>query len=240
MKAIHSIIKVWQRRPTRLVERWRLFRRLIREHLAIALSVMFCLFFLLLRDFLFVPRQFWFLGANLILALVPLGVAVVFDHRYRHRAPGMGALIMLFLWLLFLPNAPYLITDLIHLRPRLMIPLWYDALLMFLFAFTGVMAGALSIGKIFKRLRYWIGRPVALSICMISVPLSGLGVYMGRFLRWNSWDFLFRPQHVLMTTFIELSNPMQNMETVGLAMVSAVVFASVCLFILPTNPSHYE
>src|SRR5688572_7692397 len=79
--------------------------------------------------------KYIFLPWNLILAWIPLIVAV-----FASREEKKIKFFCYFLgWLLFFPNAPYIITDLIHLRPRNDFPLWFDSTLIYSFAFTGLI-----------------------------------------------------------------------------------------------------
>ena len=77
---------------------------------------------------------------NLVLAWVPFLLALVIYQRTpsapRIQLAGLGAL-----WLLFFPNAPYLLTDFIHLHESRATPLWYDALMLAAFAWTGLLLG---------------------------------------------------------------------------------------------------
>src|SRR5256885_7205198 len=79
---------------------------------------------------------------NLFLAWLPLGFAFFAD---RFRASRLCLLSFGFLWLLFLPNSPYLVTDLVHLKPRLHVPFWFDILLVQSFVLTGLLLGFLSL-----------------------------------------------------------------------------------------------
>ena len=88
-----------------------------------------------------------FLIWNLLLAWLPLAFALVafqFSRRPLIVLPAAAA------WLLFLPNAPYLITDLIHLRPWPNVPHWYDAIMFFTAATTGLFLGFTSLDLMHK------------------------------------------------------------------------------------------
>jgi len=135
---------------------------------------------------------FLFLVWNLILAWVPYWLA----GRLKAQPLKYGLPILL-LWLLFFPNAPYLITDLMHLRSRPPVPVWYDGLLIFAFAWTGLLLGVLSL----HRAQIWIKEQFGSQPSRIFVAgaflLCGFGLYLGRFLRWNSWDLFTRPAKLL-------------------------------------------
>jgi uncharacterized membrane protein len=100
------------------------------------------------------------------------------------------------LWLLFLPNAPYILTDILHLTRASQAPAWYDLALLLSCSGTGLLLGYLSlidvqtiVARRFGPARGWI-------FAMVSLVLSGFAIYLGRFLRWNSWDVLIEPTRV--------------------------------------------
>jgi uncharacterized membrane protein len=112
---------------------------------ALALASAFCAALLVARWVYSEPGAYRFLAWNLFLAWIPLLAAVaVYDMQRRSislaRLLPLGAL-----WLLFLPNAPYLLTDLIHLGSRNDAPLWFDLVLFSAFAWTGALMGFLSL-----------------------------------------------------------------------------------------------
>jgi uncharacterized membrane protein len=129
-----------------------------------------------------------FLIWNLVLAWVPLVLALAAYASARRGARGTSVAFGV-LWLLFFPNAPYLLTDFIHLRETPATPLWYDALMLASFAWTGLVLGYASLylmQMIWQRAvgtLSWLGVVAALA-------LASLGVYVGRFLGFNSWDAL--------------------------------------------------
>jgi uncharacterized membrane protein len=96
-------------------------------------------------------------------------------------------------WLVFFPNAPYIFTDLIHLRPVVDHRFWMDLIIILLFAWSGFLVGCLSLRLLHEAVArqhgWWAGWAFVASAC----ALAGIGVYIGRFLRWNSWDLLVNP-----------------------------------------------
>ena len=145
-----------------------------------------------------------FLVWNLFLAWIPLGLALL---AWRTRRRPFLAAALGFLWLLFLPNAPYLVTDLIHLRPNPTVPMWYDLGMLFSFAFAGLALGLRSLqlmqGIVKERFGVLAGWIFALTICLI----SSFGIYIGRFLRWNSWEFLLHPGRLTADVLDHLASP---------------------------------
>ena len=132
-----------------------------------------------------------FLIWNLTLAWVPLALAAAAYGRARRRVDAL-VWVLLVPWLLFFPNAPYLLTDFVHLDvgPA---PLWYDALMLSAFAWTGLMLGFASLYLVQMILRRAVGARVAWAGVLGALGLASVGVYIGRFIRFNSWDALLHP-----------------------------------------------
>ena len=135
-----------------------------------------------------------FLVWNLILAWVPLVLAMGAYGRARRRV-DLTVAVLLVPWLLFFPNAPYLLTDFIHLGEG-PAPLWYDALMLSAFAWTGLLLGFASLYLVQMILRRAFGTVVAWLGVVLALSLGSIGVYVGRFIRFNSWDALLHPIRV--------------------------------------------
>jgi uncharacterized membrane protein len=138
-----------------------------------------------------------FLVWNLVLAWIPFLLAIAFYDGYRRGRSGAFLLALGALWLLFLPNAPYLVTDLIHLGEYPEAPLWFDAGMLASFAVTGVVLGLGSLLLVQLVLARALGARVAWAAALGVICLSSVGVYIGRFLRLNSWDALLDPSALL-------------------------------------------
>jgi len=175
------------------------------------------------------PR-FIFLVWNLFLAWLPLLFAWLAYRRPR-TAVLNGPL-----WLLFFPNAPYLVTDLIHLgRAGGGAPLWYDALLIFTFALTGLMLGFLSLYMMRSLVARRFGSRWSWLFVVVAVGMSSYGVYVGRFLRWNSWDIFTQPLGLLHDIASSLFNPAIFLKTytVSFSLSMIMLFAYVIIYTLP-------
>jgi uncharacterized membrane protein len=192
----------------------------------------FCVAILVARVLFTDTVHFSFLGWNLLLAWIPFGAAlVVYDGRRVGRGKwhqiGFAAL-----WLLFFPNAPYIVTDFIHLgRFGDPVPLWVDALLLTAFAWTGLLLGLVSLYLIHTAARAALGTAKAWATVAAAVILGGFGIYLGRFQRWNSWDILSEPGAVLADVVAPLMNPLSNPKplavTVGFACFLTVAYLVV-------------
>ena len=146
--------------------------------------------------------NWWFfvmLTWNLFLAWFPLGVVLVLRDLRRADGPSLrfGSHWLLgtglAVWLVFLPNAPYIITDLYHIRHVDQPLLWFDTMTLFVFALTGLLIGLYSILIVHRMLRPMAGNLFTWGMILGSQVLSGFGIYLGRFGRWNSWDVLTNP-----------------------------------------------
>ena len=141
---------------------------------------------------LYYPTRF--LVWNLFLAWIPMIFAVGFAvvRRRVWLIPlGVG-------WLAFLPNAPYLVTDLVHLREGY--DLWRHILQYGFAAWTGIILGVVSLLLVHRRLGREFGPIFGWLAVVCSVGLCAIGVVIGRFQRWNSWDLLTRPGYVVRST----------------------------------------
>jgi uncharacterized membrane protein len=181
---------------------------------------------------------FGFLLFNLALAWIPWVVAHVSGACAR-RGWIAGAWAIGAVWLLFLPNAPYLLTDFVHLRERHGVPLWYDIALLGTAALTGLAAGAFSM----QTMREWIaerhGARAALGAIVLSAALCGVGIYLGRFERWSSWDIVVAP--------LEVATDLARVATSRRAIVASAVFGSITMFVYlavsaraPSGPARPE
>jgi uncharacterized membrane protein len=151
--------------------------------------------------------SYLFLAWNLFLAWIPLAAAQVFRAASRRRAAVSWQMGWLALWLLFLPNAPYLVTDLLHLKLRPPVPLWYDLVLLLSCAGTGLLLGYLSLHEVHTAVEERFGRVTGWSVAAGSLLLSGFGIYLGRFLRWNSWEVVTDPAGLFGDVSVRLLHP---------------------------------
>ncbi|MFZ5376175.1 MAG: DUF1361 domain-containing protein [Patescibacteria group bacterium] len=147
-----------------------------------------------------------FLSWNLFLAFIPYALSSFAIRFWPFKKYWPIIISLLVLWLLFFPNAPYILTDFIHLKQRLGIPLWFDALLLTSFSLNGLLFGFLSMMHVHAYIdSHRRNRLVGWLVIVTSLLLSSFGIYLGRFLRWNSWDVFSEPKvfvvEVLRTVF---------------------------------------
>lgn len=147
-----------------------------------------CLILVLARIIKTEQFSFVFMLWNLFLAFVPYWLSIYLSNS--KKSGRFKLVIVASLWLLFLPNSPYMLTDLFHLQKRPGLPIWYDLLLILSFAITGMYLFYLSVIRmvIYAKDHFpKIHHPLSLIILFL---LVSYGVYIGRFLRLNSWDVL--------------------------------------------------
>jgi uncharacterized membrane protein len=150
-----------------------------------------------------------FLAWNLFLAWIPFALSQkLCDVKNRWKL-----LCLIGLWLLFLPNAPYIITDFLHLKQRLPVPYWYDILLLFSAALNGLLLGLVSLLTVEKFLADRYGNKISGIIILCSFFLCSFGIYMGRYLRWNSWDIIVNPGEVAADILDRVFNPFDHFGT---------------------------
>lgn len=168
----------------------------IQQLFVFSLSCFVSVFLVAMRISVSGEKSFSFLVWNLFLAIVPLGISyfIYTYYEYRNRRIGLLFFILLVVWLLFFPNAPYIVTDFVHLRVRNSIPIWFDILMIFSFSWCGLFSGFISLRitqlLLNDKINHWFGW--AFVVCIS--PLTVLGICIGRFYRWNSWDLLKNPR----------------------------------------------
>ncbi|MFL6246757.1 MAG: DUF1361 domain-containing protein [Thermoanaerobaculia bacterium] len=169
---------------------------------------------------------FAFLVWNLFLATVPFVAALAVEvlDRYRRVRPLQWASFAI--WLLFLPNAPYIITDFIHLKYRPPIPLWYDVLMLLSCAGAGLLLGYASVMIVHRIVTRHYGVFAGWATALIALFLSAFGIYLGRFLRWNSWEAFTEPLPLVSEIAVHVMNPIQHPKTFA---VTGLFGIALCL-----------
>jgi uncharacterized membrane protein len=158
--------------------------------------------------------NYLFLVWNLFLAWIPLWCAMGAWQLYRLRL-SLGIPILLGVWLLFFPNAPYILTDLIHLSRRQQAPIWFDTIMLLSFAWSGLMVGFASLWIVQNLVEFWLGRIAGWTAAGLALAAAGFGMVLGRFHRWNSWDLFAQPQPLFQDIVSPLLNPSDHTRTLA-------------------------
>ena len=138
------------------------------------------------------PRFGW-VAWNLFLAWIPFALAIVLYDRHRAGARAVSLLPLGAVWLLFLPNAPYIVTDFVHQNASGGVPIWFDIVIIASAAWTGMLLGFFSLYLVQAVVRRERGAVAGWAVAVGALALSSFGIYLGRVLRWNSWDVLVDP-----------------------------------------------
>jgi uncharacterized membrane protein len=185
-----------------------------------------CLMLVALRMHVTGTTEYRFLGWNLFLAWLPAAFALV-AARLRSGGAARGAYYALaLLWLLFLPNAPYLVTDVVHLRIEGTGHLWIDVPMLACGSLAGMVLGLSSLrsmhGVVEERLGARWGWVFVASVS----ALVGPGLYLGRVRRFNSWQVVTHPEEILGTVARGLFDPADHMRGLLLVMACAIAFGA--------------
>jgi uncharacterized membrane protein len=188
-----------------------------------------CLGLELVREHRYGAYDFRFLIWNLILAWIPLLIALIVYDRYRRGRPLLLLAPALVLWLLFLPNAPYIVTDFVHLSAGSPAPLWLDGVEVSAFAWTGMLLGFVSLYLVHAVARHRLGAVPSWIGVLGVLALISVGVYLGRVKRWNSWDLLTQPGARLAQLHAHLGDPASLTRAVGISLAVTCLLATAYL-----------
>lgn len=197
-------------------------RKRLEETLFLGVLTLFCLGLSIFRLTFTNTKVFLFLNWNLFLALVPWALtsfSILFPGFAKRK---VTLFILPAAWLLFFPNAPYILTDLFHLRSRSSAPIWFDLVLILSFAWTGLLYGFLSLWDIEKMLRQSVNRLGVTAISVGLLLLGSFGIYLGRYLRWNSWDIISEPFNLMYDIGDRIMNPFDHPRTWGMTILMGI------------------
>jgi uncharacterized membrane protein len=176
------------------------------------LSVSFTIVLLAVRVIASGQLNYIFYPWNLLLAAVPL-----FISRQINKCTKLQfkAILLLLCWLVFFPNAPYIVTDIFHFKERPPLPLWYDLLLVTSAAWNGLIMGIISLLQVEQFLHKHLSTRWVSFITVSCLGLCSFGIYIGRFLRYNSWDVVVNPVDVASSIIYRVRYPFDNLRTWG-------------------------
>lgn len=161
-----------------------------------------------------------YLTWNLFLAWIPYIISL----NFIKKETSIKVFIPVFIvWILFLPNAPYLVTDVLHLVLSSPQMLWYDSILLFFFGWIGLLLGILSLLHIHRYMRNHFNKINSEIAIFIICFISSFGVYLGRFERFNSWDIFIRPINTMRHS-VDISNDFIHDRTPLLFMIIFTIF----------------
>jgi len=175
---------------------------------------------------------------NLFLAWLPLLFALLARDTFRSQPqPTWRGYGWAGLWLLFFPNSLYIFTDLIHLWMSFRLHFWIDLTLILLCALTGLVLGFVSLYLMQSVVAQRFGRVASWLFVGLAAALCSFGIYLGRFLRFNSWDVL-RPGKIYHGLDVWMGSPMINTTSAAFLVFFAlfVFIAYLMLYALTRLP----
>lgn len=185
----------------------------ISETLFLLLSSLICLALSVIRFNFNKEYSFLFLNWNLFLAFIPwlfTSIIILYPTLQKNK---FLFIFVVSVWLLFFPNSLYILTDLFHLRMVTTVPIWYDLMLILTFAWTGLMFGLMSLWDLLGIIDRRFNKKTALISMHLLLFIGSFGVYLGRFLRWNSWDIINQPFQLLYDIKDRFINPFEHTRT---------------------------
>lgn len=192
------------------------------ERVYLGVLLLSCLVFYFGRLYISETLHYFFMIWNLFLGVLPLLFSRLL--KVKNISSGSSWILPIYalLWLLFFPNSYYMLTDLYHFNIRPGVPQWYDLIFLLTFAWTGIIVGMMSlwdIERIFQKSKFerWI--PMISTFLLF---LAAFGIYLGRDLRWNSWDFFTNFWNVIVDAIIIFIRPLEYIDAWGLILTMGV------------------
>ncbi len=217
-----------------------LARPVTRLLLVIGLSFLACALFVFVRFGLTGRFLQGYLLWNLFLAAVPVGIAwkgAAFCSAPRSPGRAKAAALGFFVvWLVFYPNAPYIFTDFIHVVRRAGLGtvsaswlsvhdlLWFDIVMNSAFAFVGHYLGLVSMYIMHGTMRRFYGRVAGWAMMVPAIMLSGFGIHIGRFSRFNSWDLLLHPVEAVSVMLRSMAEPSAMLFSFAFSLFIALTY----------------
>lgn len=166
--------------------------------------------------------SYLFLVWNIFLAWIPFIISGSFE-LICNKTKWMQ-LFIFSCWLAFFPNALYIITDLVHLELKTTVPKWFDAILIFSSSVVGLIMAFISLYRVEKYLHKLFSGKIVAFLIIVILFLGSFGVYLGRFLRWNSWDIIRNPFQLILSVLQRIISPFDHFQTWGITFILTVLF----------------
>lgn len=201
----------------------------------LAASVLFSIVLLGVRIIFTGNFMFSFLVWNLFLAFIPYALSQWVTLNTRRIQNRLGFAAIFIAWLLFIPNSFYIITDLFHLGNFINMPLWYDLTMILSFAWNGMLLGVLSVRHIASFMEKHLSKRAMFLFIYLVMFLNALGIYIGRYLRFNSWDVVSDPFHLIKEIFNLASHPLEFKYVWGMVICFSVFMTLLYLTLINTG-----
>jgi uncharacterized membrane protein len=172
--------------------------------------------------------DFWYLSYNLILALIPLFLAMWLQKLLKIREwKTWLPLLVTFLWILFLPNSFYIVSDFIHLQETPRVDVVQDVVMLMQFSFVGLVFGFMSLFMVHREFIKRVSAQWAAPLVGALLFLGSFAIYLGRDLRWNSWDIIVQPFAIIIDIFDHIFHPFAHPEMGSITLSFFFMLASM-------------
>lgn len=168
-----------------------------------------------------------FLIWNLFLGYIPYAISRAMQKNIDWNRNKILFCFCFVLWLLFIPNSFYIITDLFHLGSFNKLPAWFELAVILSFAWNGLVLGILSVRQIENLLRKYFSLSSSLFFIYPVMFLNAFGVYIGRYMRFNSWDILTNPFHLFKDISDLAMHPIQYRYAWGMIICFSIFFTLI-------------
>lgn len=186
------------------------------------------LFLLIARVLSSESARYVFMAWNLVLAIIPVLLSWWLVLRVRHQTWWTWQQIVLtLLWIAFLPNSFYLVTDFVHLRQTYEASLLFDVVLLTSFTASGLILGFTSVFMVHREIVKKLSETKSYMIIGLVFLACSFAIYLGRFTRWNTWDLIYQPAGVLFDVSDRFVNPAAHTETYAATALLFVLLASI-------------
>ena len=199
----------------------------------LGILILFCIALVVTRVIYTDTPIYVFLIWNLFLGAIPFllsKLAVIMFEKGRK----LGTTMLVLLCILFLPNAPYIVTDLFHLHWNRSAPLWFDSVMIFSFALTGLILFFRALANLEHISRQLMRPPYRVVMTVVIIFASAFGMYLGRYLRFNSWDVISDPLHILTQVAQRILYPFEHTQAWSMTLVYGL-FLTVLYFFVQTS-----
>ena len=194
----------------------------------LALTFSFICVMILCRVFYMHNLRHVFLVWNIFLAWIPYILSQYFK-QYRTSQSWKQAFLF-GSWLLFFPNALYIVTDLIHVQDDPAAPVWFDAILLFTCSLMGLIMAYVSLYNVERYLQFKFNSKTISLLMPLIIFLGSFGVYLGRFERWNSWDIIHSPLALAFDIVNCFVSPADNLRNWGITGMLTILFYIIYIF----------
>jgi uncharacterized membrane protein len=209
---------------------------------SVSLLTGLCLAFLLGRYLISGTGRFWFIPGNLALAWLGLIFGWLFAKQLgQKRWKSWHTISLGVLWLVFLPNTWYVLTDFVHVTSTGEISELYDIVTMSLLVIIGFILGFTSLYLVHKQLLKRFSELKSILLVLAVVLIASFGIYLGRDLRWNTWDVVSNPSGIILNVSDRLIDPFGHPRAINVTSLFFVlisgIYLSVWLFLRPAPSS---